>query len=133
MPARPVGVYPDGKGGWYLKVTLGSDHVTGRREQLTRRGFRTATEAGVARRELVAQIDRGQLKPVARGTTVNQLLDLYLDGLDADGRLSAKTRFDYRHLADVREIGRLDSRRQTDCARLGDFPLVAEDLRDALE
>ncbi|MGO9148221.1 MAG: Arm DNA-binding domain-containing protein, partial [Acidimicrobiales bacterium] len=36
--------------GWYLKVTLGSDHTTGRREQLTRRGFRTATEAGVARR-----------------------------------------------------------------------------------
>ena len=100
MPRRPVGVYPDGKGGWYLKVTLGSDQTTGRREQLTRRGFRTATEAGVARRELVAQVDRGQLKPVARGTTVNQLLDLYLDGLDADGRLSAKTRFDYRHSAD---------------------------------
>ena len=74
--------------------------MTGRREQLTRRGFRTATEAGVARRELVAQVDRGQLKPGARGTTVNQLLDLYLDGLDADCRLSAKTRFDYRHLAD---------------------------------
>jgi hypothetical protein len=32
--------------------------------------------------------------------TVNQLLDLYLDGIDADGRLSAKTRFDYRHYAD---------------------------------
>ncbi len=54
----------------------------------------------MARRELVAQVDRGQLKPGARGTTVNQLLDLYLDGLDADCRLSAKTRFDYRHLAD---------------------------------
>jgi hypothetical protein len=27
---------------------------------------------------------------------VNDLLDLYLDGLDADERLSAKTRFDYR-------------------------------------
>ncbi len=32
--------------------------------------------------------------------TVNELLDLYLDGLDADGHLSAKTRFDYRHYAD---------------------------------
>ena len=114
MPTRPVGVYPDGKGGWYLKVTLGSDHMTGRREQLTRRGFRTATEAGVARRELVAQVDRGQLKPVARGTTVNQLLDLYLDGLDADGRLSAKTRFDYRHSADDYVRPHLGSKRVRD-------------------
>jgi integrase len=32
--------------------------------------------------------------------TVDELLDLYLDGLDADGRLSDKTRFDYRHSAD---------------------------------
>ena len=32
--------------------------------------------------------------------TVDELLDLYLDGLDADRRLSEKTRFDYRHLAD---------------------------------
>jgi len=47
MPTRPVGD-PDGKGGWYLKVTVGSDHATGRREQLARRGFRTATEASVA-------------------------------------------------------------------------------------
>ena len=31
--------------------------------------------------------------------TVNESLDLYLDGLDADERLSAKTRFDYRHYA----------------------------------
>ena len=29
-----------------------------------------------------------------------ELLDLYLDGLDADGALSPKTRFDYRHYAD---------------------------------
>jgi hypothetical protein len=27
---------------------------------------------------------------------VDEMLDAYLDGLDADGRLSAKTRFDYR-------------------------------------
>ncbi|MGO9582662.1 MAG: helix-turn-helix domain-containing protein [Acidimicrobiales bacterium] len=38
-----------------------------------------------------------------------------------------------RSASRIREIGRLDSGRQTDCARLGDFPLVAEDLRDALE
>ena len=97
MPTRPEGVYQDGKGGWYLKVTLGRDPMTGRREQITRRGFRTATEAGGPGASCVAQVDRGQLKPVRGGTTVNELLDLYLDGLDADGRLSAKTRFDYRH------------------------------------
>ena len=28
---------------------------------------------------------------------MSELLDLYLDGLDADERLSAKTRYDYRH------------------------------------
>ena len=31
--------------------------------------------------------------------SVDDLLDLYLDGLDADEKLSAKTRFDYRHNA----------------------------------
>jgi hypothetical protein len=39
MPTRPVGVCRDGKGGWYLKVTLGSDQMTGRREQITRLAF----------------------------------------------------------------------------------------------
>jgi hypothetical protein len=33
--------------------------------------------------------------------TLDELLDVYLDGLDADGRLSAKTRFDYRVNADA--------------------------------
>jgi integrase len=114
MPTRPAGVYPDGRGAWYLKVTLGRDPLTGHREQITRRGFRTAAEAGKARRELVAQVDRGQLKPAPRGMTVNELLDLYLDGLDADGRLSAKTRFDYRHLAGDYVRPHLGSRRVRD-------------------
>lgn len=100
MPTRPEGVYQDGKGGWYLKVTLGRDPLTGQRAQITKRGFRTAAEAGRARRELLGKVDRGQLKPVPGGMTVNELLDLYLDGIDADGRLSPKTRFDYRHYAD---------------------------------
>jgi len=38
-----------------------------------------------------------------------------------------------RSASRIREIGCLDSGRQTDCARLGDLPLVVEDLRDALE
>jgi len=100
MPSGAEGVYKNGNCGWYVKVTLGRDPLTGRRTQITRRGFNTAAEAGKARRELLAQADRGQLRPVPGGLTVNDLLDLYLDGLDADGRLSAKTRFDYRHYGD---------------------------------
>ena len=100
MPTKPEGVYTDGRGGWYLKVNIGRDPITGRREQLTKRGFRTAAEAGKARRELLGKVDRGELKPVAGGMTIDDLLGLYLDGLDADGRLSDKTRFDYRHSAD---------------------------------
>ena len=36
MPKRPHGVYQDGWGGWYFKVTLGSDPLTGKRVQVTR-------------------------------------------------------------------------------------------------
>ncbi len=88
--------------------------MTGRREQITRRGFRTATEAGRARRELLGKVDQGLLRPTPGGTTVNELMDLYLDGLDADGRLSAKTRFDYRHSTDDYIRGRLGAKRVRD-------------------
>jgi len=96
VPARPQGVYPDGRGGWYLKATVGHDPLTGKRTQITKRGYRTVAEAGRARRELQARADSGQVRPSSRVLTVDELLDLYLDDLDADGRLSAKTRFDYR-------------------------------------
>jgi integrase len=100
MPAKPQGVYEDGRGRWYFKVTLGRDPLTGKRVQITQRGFRTAAEAGRARRDALAKIDTGQVRPSSNLLTVNELLDLYLDGIDADGRLSAKTCFDYRHYAD---------------------------------
>jgi integrase len=100
MPARPQGVYQDAHGGWYFKVSVGRDALTGRRDQITRRGFRTAADAGRARRELLAQRDSGLLRPSPKLLTVNELLDLYLDRLDADGALGRKTRFDYRHYAD---------------------------------
>jgi integrase len=97
MPKRPQGVYQDGRGGWYFKVTLGSDPLTGKRVQITKRGYRTAAEAARARRELLAKVDTGQVRPSSKVLTVNELLDLYLDGLDADARLAPKTRFDYRN------------------------------------
>jgi hypothetical protein len=100
MPKRPQGVYQDGRGGWYFKVTLGSDPLTGKRVQITKRGYRTAGEASRERRELLAKVDRGQLRPSSKLMTVNELLDLYLDGLDADARLAPKTRFDYRNYSE---------------------------------
>lgn len=79
MPARPEGVYSDGRGGWYFKVTVGRDPLTGRRDQITRRGFRTASEAAKARRQVEAGIDSGRLKPSPAGMTVNELMELYLE------------------------------------------------------
>jgi hypothetical protein len=96
MAARPEGVYPDTRGLWYFKVTLGRDPLTGKREQITRRGFATAGEAARARRDLVGKVDAGLVKPSGGALTLNDLLDLYLDGIDADQRLSPKTRHDYR-------------------------------------
>jgi integrase len=92
-------VYPDGNNGWYFKVNLGRNPISGRREQITRRGFTTAAEAARARRELLGKIDRRELKAVATGMTVDQLLDLYLEGVKADQRLVAKTIFDYEKSA----------------------------------
>lgn len=100
MPKAAAGVYADGRGGWYFKVRTGRDPLTGKWQQLTRRGFRTAAEAARARREALEKIDAGTVRPIPPTTTLNNLLDLYLDGLDAVGRLPAKTRFDYRHYTD---------------------------------
>ncbi len=91
------GVYKDAKGRWYFKVWLGRDPISDRQAQITKRGFVTAADAARARRELLDDVDDGRRTVRAPASlTVNDLLDIYLDGLDADGRLSAKTRFDYR-------------------------------------
>jgi integrase len=95
------GVYRAGNGSWYFKATLGRDPLTGKRIQLTKRGFATATDAARARREALEAADSGTMPSVTGSLTVDELLDLYLDGIDADGRLSAKTRFDYRRNADA--------------------------------
>jgi hypothetical protein len=71
-------------------VWLGRDPLSGRQAQATKRGFTTATDAARARREYLDDLDRGRRTPPAPASlTVNDLLDIYLDGLDADGRLSA--------------------------------------------
>lgn len=113
MPVRPEGVYADGKGGWYFKATVGRDPLTGRRSQVTKRGFRTATEAGRARKELLGG-ERTAARPSSSAMTVDALLDLYLDGLDADERLSVKTRYDYRKNAESYVRPLLGARRLRD-------------------
>jgi integrase len=100
MPPRPPGVYQDSRGKWYFKVTVGQDPLTGKRDQVTRRGFATMAEASKERREVLNQIDRGQRAPSSAGLKVNEILDLYLDGIDADKNLALKTRFDYRQYAE---------------------------------
>jgi integrase len=91
------GVYQDRKDTWYFKVWLGRDPLSGRQAQVTKRGFGTAAAASRARREYLDDIDRGRRTPTAPASlTVDDLLDVFLDGIDADGRLAPKTRFDYR-------------------------------------
>lgn len=101
MP-RFTGVYRAENGSWYCKVTLGRDPLTGKRVQVTKRGFPTAADAAAARRTLLEEAEAGS-QPVTAGRslTVDELLDLYLDGIDADGQLAAKTRYDYRLNADA--------------------------------
>lgn len=100
MP-KVEGVYRAGNGSWYFKATVGHDPLTGKRIQVTKRGFASATDAARARRLVLEEAAAGTA-PLAAGTlTVDELLDLYLDGIDADGQLSAKTRFDYRRNADA--------------------------------
>ncbi len=114
MPKRPQGVCQDGRGGWYFKVTLGSDPLTGKRVQITKRGYRTAGQASRERRELLAKVDSGQLRPSSKLMTMNELLNLYLDGLNADARLAPKTRFDYRNYSESYVRPLLGSRKVRD-------------------
>ncbi len=76
MPAKPEGVYADGRGGWYFKVTLSRDPLTGKRVQITKRGYRTAAEAGRARREVLAKVDTGQVRPSSKVLTVKRIGEL---------------------------------------------------------
>ena len=95
------GVYRASNGTWYFKATVGRDPLTAKRIQITKRGYPTATEAARARREAVEAADAGGAPALAGSLTVGELLDLYLDGIDADGVLGPKTRFDYRCSADA--------------------------------
>src|SRR3546814_9526166 len=111
MP-RFTGVYRAENGSWYCKATLGRDPLTGKRLQVTKRGFPTAADAAAARRALLEEAEAGD-QPVtaSRSLIVDELLDLYLDGIDADGRLAAKTRYDYRrseeHTSELQSLMRI--------------------------
>ena len=88
MPARPEGVYQDGRGKWYFKVTVGHDPLTGRRTRSPGVAFgpwpRPAVNAGTSWPRSTAGSSH-RPRPVSRS---NELLDLYLDGIDADQNLA---------------------------------------------
>ena len=112
------GVYQDTKGRWYFKVWLGRDPISGRQSQVTKRGFSTAADAVRARRELLSDFDVGRRTTAAPASlTLDDLLDVYLDGLDADERLARKTRFDYRANADAYVRPWLGKKRVRDLTR----------------
>ena len=114
MPAKPEGVYSDSRGQWYFKVTLGQRPAHRKARATHRRGFRTATEAAKARHEVLAKLDAGLLKPTRGSLTVDELLDLYLDGIDADERLSAKTRHRLSREGRRPTCGRSSGRRRSE-------------------
>ena len=100
MP-KQAGVYQDSKGGWYFKATLGTDPLTGKRVQITRRGFASAFEAQKARRLEMERGVGGKQKLSLGPLSLNDLLDMYFEGLAADGKLSVKTQYDYKSYADL--------------------------------
>src|SRR4051794_62075 len=95
------GVYESAKGNWYFKVTLGRDPLSGKRIQITKRGFASASLAAKARREFLEDESSDFIRSSTASLTINELLDTYLDGIDADQSLARKTRFDYRKNADA--------------------------------
>ena len=91
------GVYQDAKGAWYFKVRTTKDPTTGKWQQVTRRGFKTAAAASAARESLLNEAaEQATTGPPSR-LTVAELVEQYLDDAETADRLSPKTLFDYRH------------------------------------
>ncbi len=96
MP-KHEGVYRDA-GGWYFKVRVSQDPLTKKWRQVTRRGFSSAAEATLARRELLAA--DAPVAVAAGSLSIAELTRMYLADAESSGALSAKTLFDYRHYLD---------------------------------
>lgn len=94
MP-KTRGVYRDQKGGWYFKARTAKDPATGKWKQITRRGFKTASDAARARQKLLDQPT--PLTTSGAILTVTELVSDFLDQCEETQRLSIKTLFDYRH------------------------------------
>ena len=64
MPTKPEGVYQDSRGGWYFKVTLGTDPLTGGGSRSPGGALPPHAEAGGRDgRCSAARSTRGQLRP----------------------------------------------------------------------
>lgn len=94
MP-KATGVYKASNGTWYFKLRVGRNPGTGKWNQVTRRGFRTAAEASEARRDLTEATSNAG--PVAvGGVTVSNLVRRYHNEEEAMNRLSERTLYDQR-------------------------------------
>jgi len=90
------GVYRDAKGGWYFKASPHKDPSTGKWKQVTRRGFATAADAGIARQNFLDEQEALPSSSIA-GLSVTELVARYLDNCEATEQLGPKSLFDYRH------------------------------------
>lgn len=105
MAGSSIGRTPDfGSGGWRFEPSLASHEraapdtdgpLSGKVCLVTGRGLSAAAAASRARRKYLEH-NQGRTARAPAGLTVNELADLYLDGIDADANLSPRTRHDYR-------------------------------------
>jgi len=91
------GVYQVAKGAWYFKVRTTKDPTTGKWQQVTRRGFKTAAAASAARESLLNEAAEQATNGPPSRLTVAEIVEQYLDDAETADRLSPKTLFDYRH------------------------------------
>jgi len=88
-------------GAWVYVVDLGTDHATGRRRQLYKRGFPTRKAAEEAMADALAEINRGGfVRPVAG--TLAEYLSGWLEGRRTDLRPS--TFYGYRKVVTARIV-----------------------------
>jgi len=97
MPKTP-GVYRASNGTWYFKLRHSKDPDTGKWQQVTRRGFVTASEAAEARRTLAEDLEaKASTPPRVRPTfTVAELVERYHQDAEAMGELTRRTLYDQR-------------------------------------
>ncbi len=96
-----------GKESWELRVFVGRDPVTDKRQYVTKtyRGTRREAERELAR--LVVQAEDGQVSVKGAGTTVGELCEQWY--AQRQGDWSPSTAYNYRRILDRRILPRFGS------------------------